>query len=233
MFYSEKNQIVRLSIFCTMCLCIILFSATVIGENQDDYSSHTEETLEFHIQRPPNFIWYHLSEAQDISADVKHTHPAQTHTHKNYWGEKDENGEYPEFPEHTHPAYTHAAHKKTHYRPGASQHTPHNSDDLHSHDYIIDYEKTLSHVHPSDTSHMGGRAHTHPGWWHTHGDGEELHEDHEADGEHTHPPTSVPGPIRTAGHALPYRNYNVSLINIFRSCISLAPDSLFLEVLYV
>ena len=201
MFLREKNQIVRLNIFCTICLGVILFSATVISENQDDYD-HTDETLEFHIQRPPNFIWYHLGESEDIPANVEHTHPAQTHKHKNYWGEKDENGEYPEFPEHTH-----AAHKKTHYRPGASQHTPHNSDDLHSHDYIVDFLKPLSHVHPSDTSHMGGRAHTHPGWWHSHGDGEILHEDHEADGEHTHPPISVPGRIYTEGHALPFRNY--------------------------
>ena len=208
LFNSVKNQIVRLSIFCTMCLGIILFSATVIGDNQDDYSSHTEETLEFHIQRPPSWIWRHIFEDKDIPADVEHTHPAETHTHKNYYGDEDENGDPTEtFPEHTHAAYTHAAHNKAHYRPGASGHTPHNSDDLHSHDYIIDYEKTLSHVHPSDTSHMGGRAHSHPGWWHLHGDGEELHEDHEADGEHTHPPISVPGPIKTSGHALPYRNY--------------------------
>ncbi len=211
MFYREKiNQIVRLNIFRAMYICIILFSATVIGDNHDDYPSHTEETLDFHVQRPPEAIWYHSSwsPSRDIAADVEHTHPAQTHSHKNWWGDEDENGEPTEtFPEHTHAAYTHGPHKKTHYRPGASGHTPHNSDDLHSHDYIIDYEKTLSHVHPSDTSHMGGRAHSHPGWWHTHGDGEELHEDHEADREHTHPPTSILGPIRTSGHALPYRSY--------------------------
>ena len=214
MFYRKKSQIVRLIIFCTMLLGIILFSATVISENQDD-NDDTEETLEFHIQRPPHpdlYLWSHSDETEDIAADVEHTHPAQTHTHKNWWGDYDEENDEPTetFPKHTHAAYTHGPHNKAHYRPGPTGHTPHNSDDGHNHDYILVHDrraKGISHVHPSDTSHMGGRTHTHPGWWHQHGDGETVHEDHDADGEHTHPPITVPGPIRSVGHALPYHSY--------------------------
>ncbi|MDE0085279.1 MAG: hypothetical protein OXU23_06175, partial [Candidatus Poribacteria bacterium] len=114
MFFREKNQIVRLSIFCTMYICITLFSATVISDlTEENNYGHTEETLEFHVQRPPNDIWHHSWEAKDISADVEHTHPAQTHSHENYWADEDENGERPDFPEHTHAAYTHGAHNKT------------------------------------------------------------------------------------------------------------------------
>ena len=213
MFYQKKT-IVRRNIFRAMCFCVILFGTTVIGGNLDDYP-HTAETLDFHIQRPPDSIWYHSSwsASRDIPANVVHTHPAQTHTHKNWYGDRDDNGNPTEiFPKHTHAAYTHGPHRKTHYRPGPTGHTPHNSDKLHWHDEIA-FQKNPSHVHPSDTSHMGGRAHTHPGWGHIHVDGEELHEDHDADGEHTHPPTSVLNPIIDDDyHALPtrlgYTGYN-------------------------
>ncbi len=216
---SSKKQIVRLTIFCTMCICITLFSATVISDNHEDYG-HQEETIDFHVQRPRNDIWYHddyIFDQKlgviDIPADVEHTHPALTHSHENYWADEDENGERPDFAEHTHAAFTHGPHRKTHARIDAIKHEPHNydPDELHAHNSTsLNYweGKDISHVHPEDTSHMGGRAHTHARYEHWHQDGEELHEDHDADGEHTHPPTIVEEIVDSDYNAIPYKRYN-------------------------
>lgn len=225
MLYRKKNKIVRLSIFCTMCICITLFSATVISNSTEEFTEannygNSEETLEFHIQRPPDDIWYHSSKLFDksfniivIPADVEHTHPALTHSHKNWWGEYDENrNPTTEFGEHTHAAFTHGPHRKTHARIDSIEHEPHNSDELHQHNSISRdkamLRDSISHVHPEDTSHMGGRAHTHATYTHKHGDGEQFHEDHDADGEHTHPPIIVAVTYDSDYHAIPYKSYS-------------------------